>query len=324
MKKILQIENLKTYFRTPDGIVKAVDGISFHLNEAEVLALVGESGCGKSVTVMTILGLIKCPPAIVQGSIRYGEIDLLKLSNEEYRKIRGKKISMIFQEPMSSFDPLYTVGKQMMEVAMAHLNCNPDQARQLCIDMLKKVQIPLAEKRFDEYPHEMSGGMLQRIMIAMALLTNPDVLIADEPTTALDVTIQAQVLNLFRDLQSTYRTSVIFITHDLGVVAELANRVHVMYAGKIVERATVEQIFKSPKHPYTKGLLRSRVRREYKGKLLPYVPGYVPSATNFPKGCRFHPRCEYAKNVCIEQEPPEFFVDGTGVSCWLYAGSDEK
>ncbi|ABV34084.1 MULTISPECIES: ABC transporter ATP-binding protein [Pseudothermotoga] len=324
MKKILQIENLKTYFRTPDGIVKAVDGISFHLNEAEVLALVGESGCGKSVTVMTILGLIKCPPAIVQGSIRYGEIDLLKLSNEEYRKIRGKKISMIFQEPMSSFDPLYTVGKQMMEVAMAHLNCNPDQARQLCIDMLKKVQIPLAEKRFDEYPHEMSGGMLQRIMIAMALLTNPDVLIADEPTTALDVTIQAQVLNLFRDLQSTYRTSVIFITHDLGVVAELANRVHVMYAGKIVERATVEQIFKSPKHPYTKGLLRSRVRREYKGKLLPYVPGYVPSATNFPKGCRFHPRCEYAKNVCIEQEPPEFFIDGTGVSCWLYARSDEK
>lgn len=319
---VLSVKNLKTYFKTFDGIVKAVDGISFDLNEGEVLALVGESGCGKSVTALTIMGLVK--NAIVEGSIRYKDIELTKLPSEEYRKIRGKKISMVFQEPMASFDPLYTVGQQMIETAITHLRIDEKEARSICIEMLKKVHIPLAEKRFDEYPHEMSGGMLQRIMIAMALLTNPDIIIADEPTTALDVTIQAQVLKLFKELQETFRTSVIFITHDLGVVAELADRVHVMYAGKIVEKSEVFDLFRNPLHPYTQALLQSRVKKEHKGRQLPYIPGTVPAATKFPTGCRFHPRCGKAMAICSEKESPEISMHKSCVSCWLYFRSDEK
>lgn len=319
---VLSVKDLKTYFKTFDGVVKAVDGISFHLNESEILALVGESGCGKSVTALTIMGLVK--NAIVEGSVKYKDRELTKLSNEEYRKIRGKKISMIFQEPMASFDPLYTVGQQMVETALTHLELSEKEARKTCIEMLKKVHIPLAEKRFDEYPHEMSGGMLQRIMIAMALLTNPDVIIADEPTTALDVTIQAQVLKLFKELQETFKTSVIFITHDLGVVAELADKVHVMYAGKIVEKAQVFDLFRNPLHPYTQALLQSRVKKEFKGRLLPYIPGTVPAATNFPTGCRFHPRCSRSMPICSEKEPPEISIESSSVSCWLYFRSDER
>ena len=319
---VLSVKDLKTYFKTFDGIVKAVDGISFELNEGEILALVGESGCGKSVTALTMMGLVK--NAIVEGSIKYRETELTELSKAEYRKIRGKKISMIFQEPMASFDPLYRIGQQMVEVALTHLKVNEAEARDICIDMLKKVHIPLAEKRFDEYPHEMSGGMLQRIMIAMALLTNPDIIIADEPTTALDVTIQAQVLKLFKELQETFKTSVIFITHDLGVVAELADRVHVMYAGKIVEKASVFDLFKNPLHPYTQALLQSRVKREYKGRQLPYVPGTVPAANRFPDGCRFHPRCNKAMEICSKEEPPESFFDKRSVSCWLYVRRDSR
>ncbi|MEJ5228497.1 MAG: ABC transporter ATP-binding protein [Pseudothermotoga sp.] len=322
--KVLQIEDLKVHFRSPDGLVKAVDGVSFDLNESEILALVGESGCGKTVTVLTIMGLVKSPPAIVEGKILYKNEELTKLSKEEYRKIRGRKISMIFQEPMSSFDPLYTVGEQMIEVVKTHLQYDEKKTRELCIEMLKKVQIPLAEKRFDEYPHQMSGGMLQRIMIAMALITNPDILIADEPTTALDVTIQAQVLNLFKELQRDYKTSVIFITHDLGIVAEIADRVHVMYAGKIVERAEVGKLFSQPKHPYTKGLLESRVRKEYKGKTLPYILGNVPRPTDFPSGCRFHTRCPKALEICKSKEPREIEVDGTKVTCWLYIEGEQQ
>jgi len=314
--KLLEVKDLKVYFNTLDGLVKAVDGVSFTLNEQETLAIVGESGCGKTVTVLTILGLIK--KAIVSGSILYRGVELTKISQKEFEEIRGKKISMIFQEPMSSFDPLYTVGKQMMEVAMKHLKMDEERARQLCVEMLKKVQIPLAERRFDEYPHQMSGGMLQRIMIAIALLTNPDIVIADEPTTALDVTIQAQVLNLFKQLQKQYKTSVIFITHDLGVVAEVADRVHVMYAGKIVERSDVVKLFEQPLHPYTKGLLESRLKKEYKNKKLPFIEGVVPPPTNWPSGCRFHPRCPKAMEICRREEPAEVQLNGSSVACWLY------
>ncbi|KAF2957138.1 peptide ABC transporter ATP-binding protein [Thermotoga sp. Ku-13t] len=319
---LLRVENLKVSFNTPDGLVRAVDGVSFTLEEQETLAIVGESGCGKSVTVLTILKLVK--KAIVSGSIWYRDVELTKLSEKELEEMRGKKISMIFQEPMSSFDPLYTIGRQMMEVAMKHLKVDEQRAKSLCIDMLKKVQIPSAEQRFSEYPHQMSGGMLQRIMIAMALLTNPDIVIADEPTTALDVTTQAQVLNLFKELQRQYRTSVIFITHDLGVVAEVADRVHVMYAGKIVERANVLKLFEQPLHPYTRGLLESRIRKEYKSKKLPFIEGNVPPATNWPAGCRFHPRCPKAMRICREQEPMEVHVDGSSVACWLYREGDAR
>jgi oligopeptide/dipeptide ABC transporter ATP-binding protein len=318
-ERILTVLNLKTYFGTPEGVVRAVDDVSFHLDRGEVLALVGESGCGKSVTAHSILGLIKAPPAKVAGRIVFGGQDLIGLPEREYRQVRGKQISMIFQEPMSAFDPLYTVGQQLMEVAKAHMPWEESEARERIIDTLKSIHIPEPEKRYDEYPHEMSGGMLQRIMIAMALITSPDIIIADEPTTALDVTIQAQVLNLMQNLQSSYRGSIIFITHDLGTVAEIADRVHVMYAGKIVEKASVVELFDNPLHPYTSGLLTSRVRREYKGQDLPYIEGYVPRAYEFPEGCRFHPRCPKAMEKCKAARPPEFepAPDHT-VACWLF------
>ncbi|MDI9368257.1 MAG: ABC transporter ATP-binding protein, partial [Mesotoga sp.] len=257
MSAILEVKNLKTYFRTPDGLVKAVDDISFNLEEGEILALVGESGCGKSVTVQTVLGLIKVPPAKVEGEILYKGKNLVGLPNKAYRDIRGREISMIFQEPMSAFDPLYTIGFQLTEVARAHMTWDQTRTYDEIISILRRVNIPEPEKRYREYPHEMSGGMLQRIMIAMALITNPEIVIADEPTTALDVTIQAQVLNIMRELQGEFGSSIIFITHDLGVVAELADRVHVMYAGKIVEKSGVKELYSSPSHPYTKGLLNS-------------------------------------------------------------------
>ncbi len=318
-ERILTVLNLKTYFGTPEGIVRAVDDVSFHLDRGEVLALVGESGCGKSVTAHSILGFIKAPPAKVAGRIVFGGQDLIGLPEREYRQVRGKQISMIFQEPMSAFDPLYTVGQQLMEVAKAHMPWEESEARERIIDTMKSIHIPEPEKRYDEYPHEMSGGMLQRIMIAMALITSPDIIIADEPTTALDVTIQAQVLNLMQNLQSSYRGSIIFITHDLGTVAEIADRVHVMYAGKIVEKASVVELFDNPLHPYTSGLLTSRVRREYKGQDLPYIEGYVPRAYEFPEGCRFHPRCPKAMEKCKAARPPEFepAPDHT-VACWLF------
>lgn len=318
-ERILTVRNLKTYFRTPEGVVKAVDDVSFHLDRGEVLALVGESGCGKSVTAYSVLGLVKAPPARLEGSIEFGGQELIGLSEAEYRKVRGKQISMIFQEPMSTFDPLYTVGYQLMEVAKAHMPWSDAEAKEKIIDTLRSIHIPEPEKRFDEYPHQMSGGMLQRIMIAMALITSPEIIIADEPTTALDVTIQAQVLNLMQDLQSEYSGSIIFITHDLGTVAEIADRVHVMYAGKIVEKASVVDLFDDPLHPYSIGLLTSRVKREYKGEVLPYIEGNVPRADEFPEGCRFHPRCPRAMHKCRKQQPSDFVPapDHT-VACWLY------
>ncbi len=318
-ERILTVRNLKTHFHTRDGIVRAVDGVSFHLDRGEVLALVGESGCGKSVLAQSILGLPKSPPAKIEGSIVFRDRELVGLPAAEMRQIRGMRIAMVFQEPMSSFDPLYTIGQQLSEIAQTHMPWSAREAKDRIIATLRQVHIPEPAQRYDEYPHEMSGGMLQRIMIAMALLTNPEIIIADEPTTALDVTIQAQVLNLMQELQRKYDGSIIFITHDLGVVAEIADRVHVMYAGKIVEKATVVELFNEPLHPYTVGLLSSRVKREHKGKELPYVEGHVPRADQFPKGCRFHPRCPRATEKCKELEPPEFEpVSGHTVACWLY------
>ncbi len=322
---IINVNNLKTHFRTDEGIVKAVDDVSFELRDKEILAIVGESGCGKSVTVQTVMGLLRCPPAIIEGSIVYQGKELVGMKPNEYQKIRGKEIGMIFQEPMSAFDPLYTVGQQASEAVSVHFNLDTHSIRERVIKMFEKVGIPEAEKRFDEYPHQMSGGMLQRMMIALTLACEPNVLIADEPTTALDVTIQAQVLNLMRDLQKETGTSIIFITHDLGVVAEIADRIHVMYAGKIVEKASVIDLFDTAKHPYTQGLLDSRLKRNLKGQELPYIKGNVPRAFEFPQGCRFNPRCPYAKEICMREMPPDFEIaKNHTVACWLYDGADSK
>lgn len=280
--------------------------------------MVGESGCGKTVTNLAIMKLLNPKSTILSGEIFYNGSEILHMKDEKFKKIRGKEIGMIFQEPMASFDPLYTVGEQMNEVCKTHLRLSKRESRIQGIEMMKKVGIPEPEKRYDEYPHEMSGGMLQRAMIALNLLTNPNILIADEPTTALDVTIQAQVLNLMKSIQKEFGNSIIFITHDLGVISEMADRVHVMYAGKIVEKGTTEDVFENPYHPYTKGLLQSRIKKEYKSKNLPYIKGTVPTPLQFPIGCSFHPRCEYAMDICRELEPNEkTLASGHTVSCWL-------
>lgn len=322
---MITVQNLKSYFKTEEGLVKAVDDISFEIRPKEILALVGESGCGKSVTAYTLMGLLKRNKSVLQGQILFENRNLLEIGAEEYRLVRGEKIGMIFQEPMSAFDPLYTIGYQITEVLKAHTRTTSDDLMQFAIQWLKNVGIAEAQRRFSQYPHEMSGGMLQRIMVAMVLMLRPQVLIADEPTTALDVTIQAQVLGLIRNLQKTEGTSVLFITHDLGVVAEIADRVHVMYAGKIIEKATTRQIFQNPKHPYTIGLLTSRVMRNKKGEALPFIRGYVPRAYEFPDGCRFHPRCEKQLERCKSEFPPEFLLqNGSSVACWLYEGGKSQ
>ncbi len=322
---IIDVKHLKTHFKTEEGIVKAVDDVSFELRDQEILAIVGESGCGKSVTVQSIMGLLKTPPAIIRGSIKYRNEELVGMPLKKYYRIRGREIGMIFQEPMSAFDPLYTVGDQAAEAVSQHFTESKTTIRKKIIEMFDKVGIPEAEKRYDEYPHQMSGGTLQRMMIALPLSCDPNVLIADEPTTALDVTIQAQVLNVMRDLQRETGTAIIFITHDLGVVAELADRVHVMYAGKVVEKADSIELFDNPKHPYTKGLLASRLKRELKGQELPYIKGTVPRAFEFPAGCRFHPRCPNKMAICESKMPqPILLQNGHEVSCWLYNGADES
>ena len=301
---LLEVTDLQTHFFTDDGVVRAVDGVSYALNAGETLAVVGESGSGKSVTSLSILRLVATPPGrIVGGSIRFRGRDLLQLSEDEMRAIRGKEISMIFQEPMTSLNPVYTCGDQIAEVVELHEKANKATARARAIEMLRLVGIPSPEQRVDEYPHQMSGGMRQRVMIAMALACKPAILIADEPTTALDVTIQAQILELLQKLQAEFGMAVLLITHDLGVVAETADHVAVMYAGQVVEYCDVRSAFQRTRHPYTAGLLASLPKLGGVSETLRVIPGNVPNPVRFPEGCRFHPRCALAQDRCRRELP---------------------
>jgi oligopeptide transport system ATP-binding protein len=303
---ILTVNNLKTYFSTEDGVVKAVDGISFTLRKGETLGIVGESGSGKSVTNLSIMRLIQEPPGkIVDGVINFDGIDVRAIPIDEVRKIRGKRIAMIFQDPMTSLNPFLRISKQLMEVTQLHLGHTKKQAYEHAIKMLNIVGIPDAESRVDGYPHEFSGGMRQRVMIAMALSCEPEVLIADEPTTALDVTIQAQILELIKDLRTRLGTSVILITHDLGVVAGMTDKIIVMYAGKVFEQAPTGELFKTPANPYTKGLLKSVPDPAHEdGTELYQIPGLPPDVAHLPPGCPFAPRCEKAQDICRSDYPP--------------------
>ena len=322
---LLKVRNLKTYFYTEEGVVPAVDGLDFNLMPDETLAIVGESGCGKSVTSLSILQIVATPPGKnIDGEIIFKGEDLLKKSEKEMRKIRGNHISMIFQEPLTSLNPVFTIGYQICDILHMHQGLDKKQAREKAIEMLKKVKIPSPEAVIDEYPHQLSGGMRQRVMIAMALACNPDILIADEPTTALDVTIQAQIMHLLRDLQEENHTSIILITHDLGVVAQIAKRVMVMYAGLAVEYADVNSIFKEPLHPYTSGLLRSIPSPTDRKDTLFSIKGSIPSPKDYPEGCRFSPRCEECMEICSKKAPPLVTLeDGRKVRCWKYAKEAE-
>lgn len=317
---VLAVRDLVTQFNTFDGTVTAVSGVSFDVVKGQVLGIVGESGCGKSVTALSVMRLIdQTNGKIASGSVLLdGKEDLLKLSQDEMRKIRGNQISMIFQEPMTSLNPLFTIGNQLGEALSLHLGLKGQKNRDYCIELLKKVQIPRADKIIDEYPHQLSGGMRQRVMIAMALSCNPKLLIADEPTTALDVTIQAQVLELMKDLIRDHSMAVMFITHDLGVIAEMADSVLVMYGGKVVEEASTQVLFEKPLHPYTLGLLNSRPAFVEKGAQLSCIPGMVPSLNQMPPGCAFAPRCEFATEEC-KKRMPELAHKGPGhkVRCIL-------
>ena len=303
---ILSVNNLKTYFQTEDGVVKAVDGITFELKKGETLGIVGESGSGKSVTNLSVMRLIPEPPGkIVDGRIIFDGIDVRALSIDDVRKIRGKRMAMIFQDPMTSLNPFLKISTQLMEVTRLHLGHTKQQAREHAIKMLKTVGIPDAENRIDSYPHEFSGGMRQRVMIAMALACDPELLIADEPTTALDVTIQAQVLELIKDLRTKFGTSVILITHDLGVVAGMTDKIIVMYAGKVFEQAPTNELFATPANPYTKGLLKSVPDPAHEdGTALYQIPGLPPDVAHLPPGCPFAERCERAVDICHQQYPP--------------------
>src|ERR671917_1876183 len=320
---LLEVENLQTHFRTPDGVNRAVDGVSFTVDEGETLAIVGESGCGRPATAMSILRLIPEPPGKIAGAIRFNGRDLLTLSDREMRDIRGNDISMIFQEPMTSLNPVLTVGRQIGETLQLHQNMSRRQAEARAVEMLRLVGIPEAQRRVREYPHQLSGGMRQRVMIAIALACNPKLLIADEPTTALDVTIQAQILNLMRDLKHRVGAAIVLITHDLGVVAEVAERVAVMYTGRIVEESPVRQLFARPKHPYTEGLLRSVPKlteaEVKKVERLSTIEGFVPKPTNLPPGCHFAPRCQHRMPRCTEGDIPLYPLENeVQVRCVLY------
>jgi peptide/nickel transport system ATP-binding protein len=323
-ERLLEVKGLKTHFFTDEGVVRAVDGVDFYINKGETLGVVGESGCGKSVTALSIMRLIPTPPGrIVEGQINYDGKNLLDLTPAQMRKIRGKEISMIFQEPMTSLNPVFTVGEQIAEALRLHEGLNRRDAMDKTVDMLKLVHIPNAERRVKEYPHQLSGGMRQRVMIAMALSCNPKLLIADEPTTALDVTIQAQILELLNELKSKLGMAIMLITHDMGVIAETAQRVVVMYAAKVAEEAPVTELFKEPLHPYTQGLLRSIPRIDLAATQktkLETIPGTVPTLRGAEKpGCRFAPRCAFAKPMHFENTPPLKEVrPGHKVACFLY------
>jgi len=321
---LLRVSNLKTHFENRDGVVRAVDGVSFDVMPGETLAVVGESGCGKSVTSLSILRLIPTPPArIMPGSrIEFKGRNLLELTDAQMRQIRGNEISMIFQEPMTSLNPVLTIGRQISEALVLHKGMTKQQATERAVEMLRRVNIPEPERRITQYPHELSGGMRQRVMIAMALACEPQLLIADEPTTALDVTIQAQILDLMRDLRDDTHASIILITHDLGVVAEMAQRVVVMYAGRKVEEAPVRQLFAVPRHPYTRGLLDSMPKlgeslRGHDRQRLTEIPGMVPSLKTEMPGCLFAPRCTFATERCSREVPPlKDYGDGHLSACW--------
>lgn len=320
-KNLLQVKNLRTSFHTEDGVVTAVDGVSFDIGVGETFALVGESGCGKSVTAFSILQLLPTPPAKIEsGNILLNGADLLELNKKQMRKIRGGKIAMIFQEPMTSLNPVFTCGNQISEAVLLHRKVSRREARKIGIELLDKVGIPSPQLRYDEFPHQLSGGMRQRVMIAMGLSCNPQLLIADEPTTALDVTIQAQILDLLKDIQLRTDLSIMLITHDLAVVAETAHHVAVMYASKIVEKTTASSLFAKPLHPYTQGLLRSIPKLGKVSDRLETIPGTVPNPLDFPAGCKFHPRCPVGcrNEQCRTSEPQLREVrPGHFVSCWM-------
>ena len=322
---LLCIENLYTRFDTMDGVVAAVDGIDFEVYAGETLGLVGESGCGKSVTALSILRLLRCPPASIEGRIHFDGRDLLQMDTDAVRSVRGSEISMIFQEPMTSLNPVITIGEQVAEGVRLHKRLTRPESWQRAVEMLQKVQIPSPETRMSQYPHKFSGGMRQRAMIAMALACGPKLILADEPTTALDVTIQAQIMSLMLRLKDELHTAIVLITHDLGIIAEAASRVIVMYAGKIMEEAPVRELFKDPRHPYTRGLLGSVPvigRSKRPSRRLQEIPGMVPNPLHMPSGCRFNPRCPQAMPVCCAEPPPMIRLgQHRRVSCWLEADS---
>ena len=327
MAKLLEVKDLRTYFFTDEGVVRAVDGVTWDINEGETLALVGESGCGKSVTAMSILRLIPNPPGrIVEGSITFDGIDLLKVSDAEMRAIRGNRIAMIFQEPMTSLNPVLTIGQQIKEAILLHLGLDEEQATARAVELLEMVGIPEAAQRLKDYPHQFSGGMRQRVMIAMALACNPKVLIADEPTTALDVTIQAQILEIMARLSRELGTAVLVITHNLGIVARYADRVNVMYAGEIVESGSAVDIFKHPRHPYTVGLMASVPRLDATEKVrLTTIEGQPPLLLNVITGCPFRPRCDWAVDKCATDHPLlEVKEPAHTARCWQNPQTDTK
>lgn len=318
MNSLLSIRDLQTHFFTDRGLIKAVDGVEFDVEAGTTFGLVGESGCGKSVTALSIMKLVPNPPGrIVAGKILFRNRDLIQLSEKEMCNIRGKEIAMIFQEPMTSLNPVFTIGNQITECLLIHRKTSVSEAKEKTLELMKQVGIPSPEKRIREYPHQMSGGMRQRVMIAMAISCNPSILIADEPTTALDVTIQSQILDLIRNLMKNLGMTMILISHDLGVIASIAQNAAIMYAGKIVEKASVKALFDRPRHPYTMGLLNSAPRIDREGKRrLDTIPGSVPNLLDPPSGCAFHPRCSYAQGICRQETPP---LSSLGKDCHLSA-----
>ena len=316
---LLEVSNLCTSFFSDKGEIRAVENVSFSIRPGQTLALVGESGCGKSVTALSIMQLLDYPGRVVSGNIMFKGRDLLALDDNEIRQVRGNQISMVFQEPMTSLNPVFTIGDQIGEVLEIHTTLSKDEVRKEVLRLLDKVHIPSPERRIDQYPHEMSGGMKQRVMIAMALACNPDLLIADEPTTALDVTIQAQILGLLEELQQEMGMAILLITHNLGVVAQFAQEIIVMYASRIVERASVSQLFANPAHPYTNALLRSLPKSSAREGRLESIPGTVPSPLVYPEGCHFSTRCPKILSCCADEEPPLIEVEpGHEAICWLY------
>ncbi|WP_019378100.1 ABC transporter ATP-binding protein [Virgibacillus halodenitrificans] len=325
MNQLLQVKNLKTGFRKENGMQNVVHGISFHVNKGEIVGIVGESGCGKSVTSLSIMRLLHDTPGeIVNGSVMFKGEDLTALSERQMKKYRGNELSMIFQEPMTSLNPVLKIGRQLRETIQLHLNMSKKEAHQHAISMLKSVGIPRAEDVMNDYPHQLSGGMRQRVMIAIAISCNPSLLIADEPTTALDVTIQAQILSVLKDVQKQNEMGILMITHDLGVVAEVCDRVVVMYAGRIVESATVEELFAAPKHPYTKGLIASVPKIGQGINRLYSIPGTVPSPSNMPTGCKFAPRCSQVMEICKVKEPDLIQMKEHDCRCWLYQEKEQE